>query len=256
MIVTGEPFALWVIEGKKPQDIAKVFPLDKAGLPVIFTDNLQPYRERKVRILNGAHTSSVLAAYLTGLNTVEEMMKDKLMRSFLERAIYNELAPMVPLPQDEVRAFAGSVMERFVNPFIRHNLLSISLNSVSKFKTRVLPTILETQGKENKLPEALCFSLAALIAFYQGEMVEGKFIGIRSGETYEVMDDAAVLGFFAANKHLPATEFTGMFLARIDFWGQDLTQVQGLITAVAGSLEEIKEKGMRGAVEALLMRLA
>lgn len=252
MIVTGEPFALWVIESKNPEAVAREFPLDKAGLPVIFTADLQPYRERKVRILNGAHTSSVLAAYLAGLNTVEDMMKDKQMRSFIERAVYTELAPMVPLPQGEVKTFADSVIERFENPFIKHNLLSISLNSISKFKARVLPTILETQSKINTLPKALCFSLAALMAFYRGDKADGKWIGRRNGDVYEISDDAAVLDFFAANKNLPANEFTSAFLARADFWGGDLTAVPGLAAAVAESLQSIYDNGIRGAMETLL----
>ncbi len=253
MIVTGEPFALWVIESDNPAAVEKEFPLDKAGLPVIFTNNLQPYRERKVRILNGAHTSSVLAAYLCGLNTVGEMMNDKTARAFLEKAVFDDLAPMVPLPADEVKAFAASVMERFENPYIKHNLLSIALNSVSKFKARVLPTILETQEKYGRLPNILCFSLAALMAFYCGEPDGEKLVGKRGDDLYDIMDDAPVLAFFAKNKDLAAAELATAFLSRTDFWGCDLTTVPGLAGLVGGCLQGIRDKGMRRAVEETLL---
>lgn len=253
LIVTGEPFALWVIESDEPEKIAAELPLDKAGLPVIFTNDQQPYRERKVRILNGAHTSTVLAAYLGGLDTVGECMKDKTMRAFMEKAVFCELSPMVPLPADEVKQFAESVMERFENPFIKHSLLSISLNSVSKFKSRVLPTIKETKAKTGNLPDALTFSLAALMAFYSGKMnAEGKLVAKRGGDTYEIMDDAAVLSFFAENAELPADTLVQAFLSRVDFWGENLAEIPGLCGKVAGYLQSIRDNGARAAVEKLL----
>lgn len=238
LLVTGEPYALWVIESDNTETIAKEFPLNRAGLPVIFTNNLQPYRERKVRILNGAHTASVLAAYLSGLHTVGDIMKDKTTRGFLERAVYEELAPMVPLPYDEVKSFADTVMKRFENPFIRHNLFSIALNSVSKFKARVLPTIVETQANTCSLPPLLCFSLAALIAFYCEEP--------------NTMDDASVLRFFSENCALPTGELVQSFLNRSDFWDKDLTQIPGLVDAVSDSLQIIRGNGMTEAVQSLI----
>lgn len=253
LIVTGEPFALWVIECEDPDAVAREIPLDKAGLPVIFTKNLQPYRERKVRILNGAHTSSVLAAYLSGLDTVGDMMKDETMRAYLTRAVYGELAPMVPLSAEEVSKFADSVMERFENPFIKHNLLSIALNSVSKFKARVLPSILDITEKTGALPNALCFSLAALMEFYSGDLgADGKFTAKRGNDTYEIMDDAPVLKFFAENKNLSTDMFVEAFLKREDFWGMDLSQIPGLTGVVSNNLQSIKDNGMRSAVEMLL----
>jgi len=244
VLVAGEPFALWVIESAEPQKLAHEFPLDKAGLPVIFTDNLKPYRDRKVRILNAAHTSSALAAYLCGLDTVGEMMGDKTMRAFLEGAVYEELAPTVELPSDEVKQFADSVMERFENPFIKHSLFSISLNSVSKFTARVLPSIMDTHDKTGTLPKMLCFSLAALIEFYSA--------GKRNDEKYTVLDDKAVLDFFTDNKDMPGDEFVGLLLKRTDFWGRDLSLIPHLCETVAEHLENIRAKEMRAAVEAVL----
>ncbi|MCL2425104.1 MAG: tagaturonate reductase [Oscillospiraceae bacterium] len=237
LLVCGEPFALWVIESTNPT-VAKEFPMDKAGLPVIFTDNLQPYRERKVRILNGIHTSCAAAAFLSGLDTVGEMMVDETLRKFLEKIAYGELAPMVPLPHDEVNAFVAQVIERFENPFIRHKLISITLNSISKFKVRVLPTILETFEKTGNVPPLLCFSLASLITFYTD--------GQRAGKPYEIKDDVSVLEFFAGSTNVDA------FLSRTDFWGQDLTKIPGISEAVTASLRSIHEHGMRHAIEEVI----
>lgn len=253
LIVTGEPFALWVIESEKQESLQKEFPLDKAGLPVVFTYNQQPYRERKVRILNGAHTSTVLAAYLAGLDTVGELMSDKTMRRLIERNVYAGLAPNVPLPQEEVKTFADSVMERFENPFIRHSLLSISLNSISKFKARVLPSIKDTLQRNGSLPDSLCFSLAALMAFYSGDMSEnGKLTAKRGSDVYEIMDDVAVLEFFDKNHVLSPEEFTRALLKREDFWGEDLSLLPGFDEKVAGYLRSIRDCGIRTAIENLL----
>jgi len=240
LIVAGEPFAFWVIESNNP-DVAEEFPLDKAGLPVVFTENLQPYRERKVRLLNGTHTACVLAAYLSDLDTVGQMMEDQTLRTFVEKVAYDELSPMVPLPADEVKAFADSVLERFENPFIKHNLLSISLNSVSKFKVRVLPTILETYSKTGMLPNLLCFSLAALLEFYSS--------GERNGQTYDVIDDENVLEFFAESQKIPAAQLVHAFLSKVEFWGEDLTKVSNMVEIVSNALQSIRVNGMRKAVE-------
>ena len=258
LMVTGEPFALWVIECETPDLLRKVeseFPLDKAGLPVVFTDNLQPYRERKVRILNGAHTSTVPAAYLAGLDTVGELMNDELMRKLLQRNVYAELAPFVPLPAEEVKAFADSVMERFENPFIKHSLLAISLNSISKFKARVWPSIRDTFENTGKLPDSLCFSLAALMAFYSGERGEnGKFTAYRGEDTYEITDAADVIRFFAEYHTLSANEFAAELLKRGELWGDDFVEakIPGFAEKVGGYLEDIRENGIRAAVTNLL----
>ncbi len=160
LIDTTEPFALWVIEGNYEDEL----PLVKSRLPVIWTDNVKPYKKRKVRILNGAHTSMVPAALLYGLTTVGEAMKDGKVRPFLEHVVRNEILPVLN-PEDE--EFALSVFARFENPFIKHRLQSIALNSISKFRVRCLPTMLEYREKFGKNPEGLCFSLAALVAFYK-----------------------------------------------------------------------------------------
>lgn len=251
LVDTGELFALWVIESDK--DISAELPLDKAGLPVIFTDNQKPYRERKVRILNGAHTSFVLASYLAGNDFVRESMEDETIRKFMMDTVFNEIIPTLSLPKDECEAFANAVIERFENPFIKHALLSISLNSVSKWKSRCMPSLKGYIDKFGKVPTHLSFSIAALMCFYQGsEIKDNALIGNRDGQEYKIMDDAAVLEFFQANSAKPAKEFANAYLSNVKFFGEDLTKYEGLADQVAAYIEDIRANGMRKAVEKIV----
>ncbi len=248
LIVTGEPFALWVIESEK--DISAEFPLPDAGLPVIFTDNQKPYKQRKVRILNGAHTSFVLASYLCGNDIVLESMNDALILDFIKKTVFDEVIPTLTLPKQELIDFAEAVLTRFNNPYVKHALLSISLNSVSKWRARCMPSFLSYIEKEGRLPKHLTFSLAALLAFYTGsEIRDAALIGCRGDEEYRIMDDAAVLEFFAENSAKDAGEYAGLALANEDFWGQDLTALAGVREAVASYVSDIRALGMRGAME-------
>ena len=247
LIVTGEPFALWVIEC--PKDISGEFPLDAAGLPVIYTDNQKPYKQRKVRILNGAHTSFVLASFLCGNDIVLQSMEDEDIMKYIQATIFDEVIPTLTLPKKDLEEFAEAVITRFKNPYVKHALLSISLNSVSKWRARCMPSFLGYAEQFGKLPAHLTFSLAALMAFYTGnEIRDGALIGNRGEEEYKIMDDAAVLEFFAENSGKDTDEFAKAFLGREDFFGQDLNQVEGLTETVAGYLSDIRELGMREAI--------
>lgn len=219
---TAEIFHLWVIEG----DFEDRFPLRKAGINVIWTDDVKPYKKRKVRILNGGHTSMVLAARLCGLSTVKECLDDPTVSRFLRRCIFEEIIPTLGNESENV-PFGEDVLERFANPFVKHRLLSIALNSVSKFKARVLPTILEYREKRHALPRCLTFSLAALIAFY------------RTDET----DDAEEIMSFM--KTAPVADI----LKRADYWGQDLSF---LLDDVGKWYGKIQRNGMRQAMEEVL----
>ena len=255
LLDTAEPFALWVIES--PVDISKELPLDKAlegkvNMNIIFTDNQKPYKQRKVRILNGAHTSFVLASYLMGHDTVKESMDDELVRNFMNETIQEEIIPTLTLPKAELEEFAAAVVDRFNNPFIKHALLSISLNSVSKWRARCMPSLLGYVEKFGKLPKDLTFSIAALLAFYKGtEIKDGALIGSRNGEEYKIMDDPEVMEFFKENSGLPSRELTEKYLSNVQFHGQDLTKVEGLVDAVAKDLEDIRTLGARKAMENL-----
>ena len=256
LLVTGEHFHLWVIEG--PKALEAELPLAKAGLNVIWTSDLSPYRTRKVRVLNGAHSGSSLAAYVAGVDTVRDMMDDPVLGAFVRRLVFDEILPLVKLPEAEKQAYAASVMERFRNPFVRHELMSISLNSVSKWKVRVLPSLLDAQAATGEVPPLLSFSLAALICFYRATLAkDGSYKGDRRGKAYAVRDDAPVLEFFAkawagVRVSRDWTALATEVLGRADFWGRDLNEVPGLTEAVASSLTRIRVRGMRRAVAAVL----
>ena len=168
MLNTSEIFHLWVIEG--PDSIVKEFPFDKTGLNIIVTDNLERYRTRKVRILNGAHTSMIPYALLSGVETVGDCMESEKMSSFVKKCVYEEIIPTLDLPEEELLDYADNVFERFRNPYIRHLCSSIALNCVSKFKVRVLPSILEYIKRKNQMPDTLLTSFAKLIEFYKTDM--------------------------------------------------------------------------------------
>lgn len=170
MLDTSELFHLWVIEG--PQSIKREFPFENAGVNIILTDNLEKYRTRKVRILNGAHTAMIPYAMLMGVETVGDCMKNDDIREFVKSAVYDEIIPTLDLSKDELTSYADSVFERFENPYIEHRCASIALNSVSKFKVRVLPSILEYIRRFGKEPERLMFSFAKLIEFYRTDMAD------------------------------------------------------------------------------------
>ena len=251
---TSEDFHLWVIEG--PDALARELPLREAGFNVIFADDLTPYRDRKVSILNGAHTTTVLAAYLAGENLVGECMKDPLISNFMKRAIYDEVIPTLVLPKDALESFAAAVFERFSNPFIKHELLSISLNSVSKYKARVLPPLEQYLAMTGLAPSRLAFGLAALIAFYRGTVIrDGAMIGHREGKEYRIHDNPAVLETFRDlwsnfdGSNTGVEKLTNAVLEREDWWGKDLRQFSGLSAVVSGYVESILNRGMRASLE-------
>lgn len=222
IIDTAEIFYLWVIQGDKKY--AEELPFDKIGLNVLWTDDVTPYKKRKVRILNGAHTMMVLAAHLAGLETVKEAMDDELVFNFMKTGVFDEIIPTLDLPKDELIQFANDVIERFQNPFIKHYLLSIALNSVSKYQVRVLPSVLEYIKENNKEPKCLVFSLAALIAFYRTDAANDN------PDVMEFMKTASV----------------DNILSKEEYWGTDLSMLKDSIN---GYLKSIEEKGIRAAME-------
>ncbi len=212
MLNTSEFFHLWVIETEF--DIEKELPFSDAGLNVIVTkDKLEMYRTRKVRILNGAHTSMVPYALLSGLDTVKSCMDNEVMKKHLEKCVFDEIIPTLDLPKDELIAYANNVIERFSNPYIKHYLSAIALNSVSKFKVRVLPSILEYINRFGKMPEALIFSFAKLIDFYKTDMTND------SPEVVEFMKTKSIEEILANKK----------------FWDKDLSFLADEVKKYANS---------------------
>ncbi|WP_407984353.1 tagaturonate reductase [Priestia abyssalis] len=246
-VVVGEHFHLLVIEG--PQWIREEFPAHLAGLNTLFVDDMTPYRTRKVRILNGAHSAMTPVSYLYGLNTVAEAIDHEVIGTFVKELIYDEIIPALDLPDDECRSFADAVIERFRNPYMQHFLLSISLNSVSKFKTRDVPSLLEYVNRKKALPKKLVFSLAALITFYKGK---------RDDEEIELSDIPEVLELFKvqwsqANGSLESIRgVVKSVLGCERIWDIDLNTVPELTDEVTKNLFEIETKGMKQAVEAVL----
>ena len=238
LVVEGEQFHLWVIEA--PELLKNEIPAKTCGLNIVFTNNMEPYRTRKVRILNGAHTSLVPVSYLYGIDKVRESLEDQVVGKFIQNAIFKEICPTLDLPEQELKQFSNAVLERFRNPYLEHDLISISLNSISKYKTRVLPSVLEYIKRENALPKRLLFSLAALIAFYRGD---------RNGVNIPIKDDQSVLDFFAAQwVTFDVKDIAKATLQNVDFWGQDLTQFNGLLEEVTTSLNAITKHGMKDAL--------
>ncbi|MBQ3141725.1 MAG: tagaturonate reductase [Clostridia bacterium] len=199
MIDTSEYFHLWVIEGDKA--LAAELPLHELGLNVLWTDDLEPYRTRKVRILNGAHTSMVPYALLQGFDTVKSCMDDEAMQQFVRRCVFDEIIPTLDLPREELVSYAQEVLTRFANPYIKHYLSSIALNSVSKFKVRVLPSLLEYRKRTGCWPQNLLRAFGALICFYKNGTPN---------------DDPEIMRLM---KELSVREI----LARKDWWGEDLS---------------------------------
>ncbi|WP_422443691.1 tagaturonate reductase [Thermoanaerobacterium sp. DL9XJH110] len=257
LLDTGELFHLWVIEG--PAELSERLPFTKIGLNVIWTDDMTPYRTRKVRILNGAHTSSVPAAFLYGLDTVGEMMDHEVMGKYTRQIIYDEIIPSIDLDKGMLTEFADSVVERFRNPYIKHYLISILLNSSSKFKTRVLPSILEYKKLNGKLPEKLTFSMAALIAVYKDGKVEGSTMKARreKGE-FTMKDDKWALEFFESTwgtydgSRESAVEVARKVLSNTEMWGEDLSSVEGFAEKVGGYLHQIAKDGIKATVAGLV----
>ena len=215
---------------------------------MLIVDDIKPYKERKVAILNGAHTALVPVAFQSGIDTVGEAMNDAEICAFVEKAIYQEIIPVLDLPKDELESFASAVTGRFRNPYIKHQLLSISLNGMTKFRTRILPQLLAGQKASGKLPARLTFALAALIAFYRGE---------RNGEAYPVQDDAHWIERYQKlwaqhrDQQISTADLVKTVLSVSDHWEQDLTQVSGLVEQVSADLDAILTLGMRKAVQPL-----
>ena len=239
----AEIFHLWVIEA--PAEVAKEFPADKAGLNVLFVPSEAPYHERKVTLLNGPHTVLSPVGYLSGLNTVKECCEDPEVGKFVKKVMYEELLPTCNLPKEELKKFAGDVMERFRNPFVKHFVTSIMLNSFPKFKTRDLPGLKTYLERKGELPKGLVLGLAGICTYYKG--------GKRGDDEIVVNDDPKIMELL---KTLWATgdvrKVAQGVLADEFIWGEDLNAIPGLTELLAANLALIQAKGMREAVKSII----
>lgn len=234
LIVTAETFFLWVIEGG--EDLKAKLPFHKTNLDVKIVADMQPYRTRKVRILNGAHTAMVPFSLMYGNETVKETVDNAFTGKFINQAIFEEINETIEMDKAELDLFASDVLDRFRNPFIKHNLSSIALNSISKFKVRALPSVLGYITKFGKVPTNLTFAFACLIRFYKGTW---------NGTTLAVDDSKEITDVF---QEIWASNDSGKVVAQTlsntEFWGDDLTKVKGLSEALVLALNEIEANGI------------
>lgn len=243
MLDKAEIFHLWVIEA--PKEVAKEFPADKAGLNVLFVPSEAPYHERKVTLLNGPHTVLSPVGYLSGLNTVKECCEDPEVGKFVKKVMYDELLPTLNLPKEELEKFANDVMERFRNPFVKHFVTSIMLNSFPKFKTRDLPGLKTYLERKGELPKGLVLGLAGICTYYKG--------GKRGDDEIVPNDDPKIMELL---KDLWATgdvrKVAKGVLADEFIWGEDLNAIPGLTELLSADLALIQAKGMREAVKSII----
>ena len=254
LIDVGEVFGIWVIEG--PDGLEDRLPFKAAGVPVMVVPDVTPYKKRKVRILNGAHTGFVLGAYLAGYDIVRDCMHDDTILGYMNKMLYDEVIPTLPLDKKDLLDFAAAVQDRFNNPFVNHELMSISLNSTSKWRARNMPTFLDYVKENGELPKCLTTSLAALIAFYSSDiqqLTDKALICKRpKGNEYAVSDDRWVLEFYWAHRDDAPEALVHAVMTNTEMWGQDLTEIKGFEAAVTGILKTIREEGALAAYKACL----
>ncbi|WP_088011833.1 tagaturonate reductase [Gottfriedia acidiceleris] len=243
LMVVGEQYHLWVIEG--PEWIKHELPFSGTGLNTIIVKDLTPFRTRKVRILNGAHTAMTPIAYLSGLETVEEAVSDKEVGSFIREMISEEIIPTLKGNTADLENYAEEILIRFANPFIRHYLMSISLNSISKFITRNLPTLIDYIKKTNVLPTRMVFALSCLIYFYRGK---------RGEENISLQDRTETLEFFQStwemyeNKKINLNLLAERVLCETKIWEMNLNTISNLTDTVTKHLRLIEKLGVRNAL--------
>lgn len=252
LLTVREPFQMWGIQGD--EELAHKLPFTAAGLPGVFvTPDVTPYKKRKVRILNGAHTGFVPGAWLAGFDIVRDCIHDDVVRGFMTTMLNTEVIPTLSAELDEadLKAFAAAVLDRFDNPFIDHQLLSICLNSTAKWAARDLPTLLDFVEQHGSLPPCLTTSLAALMAFYTtgmtGRDADGLHLCRADGTAYTAQDDGWVLDFYAEHAKDSDADLVHAVLTCERMWGQDLTAIAGLEDAVCAALATIRAEGTRTA---------
>ena len=250
----GEVFGIWVIEG--PDGLEDRLPFKKAGVPVIVVPDVTPYKKRKVRILNGAHTGFVLGSYLAGYDIVRDCMHDETILAYMNKMLYDEVIPTLPLDKKDLEDFARAVQDRFNNPFVNHELMSISLNSTSKWRARNMPTFLDYVKEKGELPACLTTSFAAYIAFYSNEIQELNDKGLvcrrAKGNEYTVSDDRRVLEFYRDHSADSPEDLVHAVMTNTEMWGQDLTEVPGFEEAAVRILKQIRRDGAKAAYKACL----
>lgn len=254
LIDVGEVFGVWNIEG--PAWLEEKLPFKAAGVNCPVVPDVTPYKKRKVRILNGAHTGFVLGAYLGGFNIVRDCMENDTVRGFMNKMLYEEVIPTLPLDKADLEQFAAAVQDRFNNPFVNHELMSISLNSTSKWRARNMPSFLEYVEHTGKLPKCLTMSFAAYVAFFSNDIQaltdKGLVCRRPQGDEYTCADDRWVLEFYYAHRSDEPAALVHAVMTNEQMWGQDLTQIPGFEAAVVEDLTAIRGQGALAAYASCL----
>ena len=227
-IVVCEPYFKWIIQAKK--DFSNEFPLNFVNnLDVKFVSDISKFRNRKIRILNGLHTCLTPLCLLNNIDLVSESLKDSFIKHFVEKLLYDEI--LVSIEDDEykeIKAFSLSVIERFKNPYIDHYYKSILLNSISKFKVRVIPSIKSFLDTKSFLPPNLIFSLGCLIYYY-------------GNHNDEIDDNKKYLLFFdQVFKNKSENIISNLILKNDSLWGMDLTLIKNLEKFISYIICELK----------------
>ena len=233
----GEIYHSWVIQGDPA--LHSVLPLDQLNQNIIFTDDLTPYRDRKVAILNGAHTAMVPLGLLGGLETVKETVEDPQIRRFLEAFLKEEVWPSLNFSESELRTFTHDVFERFENPDIRHELMSISLNSIAKFNTRDLPAMRHYYDTHKTLAPRACFSLAALIVLLGQRKSDGTPLISESPEVLACWQDW--------DENQP--QATVDALIQLPLWEGELASMDNIAEHLTEIIRSIATLGLRDALK-------
>ncbi len=242
LMVVSEAFLLWVIEADE-QLLTKI-PFDKANEQILLVKDLSPYRLSKVRILNGSHTLMVPFSIMSGLDTVSSAIDNTFTFSIINRALYDEIIPSLPMDQEELKGYASDVLDRFKNPFLKHFLSSIALNSVDKFKVRNLPTLLEYVNTNQALPKNLTFAFACLIKFYKGSY---------KGIELPVQDDPiTVEKFNQIWQNNDYHQIAKLVLSDKSIWGQDLTKIDQLTSSISTLLYLLNDTDIETAYQTFM----
>lgn len=242
-MVTGEYFHLFVIQG--PRWLEEKLSLKDSGLNIKVVEDIKPYKERKVGILNGAHTALVPVSYLYGIDRVKESLDDRNVRRFLENLIQDEIIPSLDMDKKELKNFAEAVINRFRNPFVKHELLSISLNSMFKFKTRILPQMITYIEEKKELPKHMVFSLAAMTVFYRGK---------RGDDIIPLNDEVRFLEFYKRawevyDGTLEGAKKIAKDVASLEHWGYKLDEVPGFVEKLGNNIYRIEKEGVKAILE-------
>lgn len=242
-----EPFLLWAIEGE--EHIRQVLSFHQADKRMLIEPSITPYREQKLRILNGSHTISVPLAFLGGLNTVYECMEHPYMGSFFRTVVMEEILPTIQDVCPQADTFAQDVLDRFANPYIAHKLISITFQESSKMNARNVRTLVRYYERRHMLPPAMSLGFAAMLLFLRPVKEEGgKYYGERGTEQYLITDDNAAI-FAAYWKNVATGDNAGVaslvqqICADNRLWESDLSQLPGFVDTVAGHLAGMLQEG-------------